>query len=822
MTLLSSSNTRTVVSPSAEFGAQPAFTRSTLAVAVVAALSPGMSAYAQGPDENLALEEVIVTATKRSLNLQDVPQSINAFSGEELHRMGVKNMNDYVKALPSVTINQTTPGRNQLVMRGISTGSNEYRNDSQVAVYLDELAMTTNSQQVSPRTIDMERLESLPGPQGTLFGSSSQTGTLRLITNKPNFDGFSAAVEGGYGTIEGGDESYDFNGFANFTLIDDVLAVRAVAYTSKDGGYVDNVLGSSLKGNYDNADEVDDDFNEFKTDGGRLSVLWNISDDWSVLFNAVGENTNADGSWETDPELGDYKITRFVDESRDDDWWTVGLTLNGDLGFADLTLSASHFDRDIAYEWDNMAYSHYKDRWYGGGLWTELYNAGDPAYYYAYNFGLYDGEYTRSTVVNDQQQDRDTIELRLASSGDSRLQWMIGGYYESVHDEWYYYTKLPALGSTRAWSTAQAYAYYYSNYYDNVQYPLDETDVGYSNTLDRTIDQTAVFGEASYDLTDELTVIAGTRWAKFDRDEFNKYQFPEGLSAIGGYATDGEYKSKGDDDDVTYKLSAQYQIDDDRMVYALFSQGFRLGGVNSQRAGDTGLVPYSYDPDFLDNYELGIKSQWFDNSLQVNASLFYMKWEDYQINQGNIGAWWVRGSVNAGDAETTGLELTTTWQASSNLKLSGRLFVADAEFSEDATLPNGDVLEDGMPMPGSPDAKGYASLEYTVPDILGGDLWFSYDISYSSESWASIDDIIDKEKEAEADEWWYSNFSMGFELPSNLTFTVRVDNVWDQQTYTYVSTYDNGSADLFGDSRFHNMRTLDQPRTAWLTVRKRF
>jgi iron complex outermembrane receptor protein len=216
MTIFSSQDNSAIDSQVAEPDAQPVFTRSTLAMAVVAALSPGMSAYAQGPDESLALEEVIVTATKRSLNLQDVPQSINTFTGDELQRMGVKNMNDYVKALPSVTINRTTPGRNQLVMRGISTGSNEYRTDSQVAVYLDELAMTTNSQQVSPRTIDMERLESLPGPQGTLFGSSSQTGTLRLITNKPNYDGFSAVVEGGYGTIEGGDDSYDFNGFANF------------------------------------------------------------------------------------------------------------------------------------------------------------------------------------------------------------------------------------------------------------------------------------------------------------------------------------------------------------------------------------------------------------------------------------------------------------------------------------------------------------------------------------------------------------------------------------------------------------------------------
>lgn len=797
------------------------FRRSTLTVAVLAALFPEMPALAQ--NDKLVLEEVLVTATKRTLNLQDVPQSITAFTTDDIEKMGIKNMSDYIRALPSVSVQATTPGRNQIVMRGISTGSDEYRVDSQVAVYLDEQPMTTNSQQIGVRTIDMERIENLPGPQGTLFGSSSQTGTLRLITNKPSFEALGGQIEGAYGVTEGGDDSYDINGFLNVPLIDDVLAMRVVAYNSNDGGYVDNVYGRSLKGNYDNADVVEEDFNEYETKGGRLSVLWNINENWSGLFNLVGEENNADGTWESDPYLGDYKISRFIDEYRDDEWYSAAFTLKGDIGgFAELTASVAHLDRDIAYEWDNMTYAHSKDRVYGGGLYYEQYYAGNPYYYNYANLGLYDAEYIPSTIVNDQHQERDSIEIRLASTSDSKLQWMIGGYYEKVDDDWFYYTKQPELTDTRAFSTAQAYAYYYSQYYDNVQYPLPDTDIGYSNTLDRTVEQLAFFGELSYDITEKLTLTGGARWAEFDRDENDIYQFPQGLAPAGGHDTGGEYGDSGKDDDIIYKFSAQYEIDDDRMVYFLFSQGFRLGGVNSQRAANTGAVPRTYDPDYLDNYEIGLKSQWFENRLQLNVSAFYMEWDDYQVDASGFGPWWVQGKDNGEGAETLGMEVSTTWQISERLSFTGSAFVADAEFSGDYTFPDGDMLEDGSSMPGSPDGKAWLGVDYTIPGVLGGDFWFHYDISYEAEKWNNIDNIIDNNKDGLADEWYWSNLQMGLDLENNLHFTFRVDNVWDQQTYGWVDTGGNGDADVFNDPRFHNTRSLDRPRTAWLTVRKGF
>ncbi len=796
------------------------FVMAPLAAAIINAT---LSSAAMGQEEHRVLEEIIVTATKRELNLQDVGQSIMAFSTADIEKMGIKSMNDCVRALPSVSLVSTTPGRNGLVMRGISSGSEEYYTDSQVALYLDEQPLTTNSQQVSVRAIDMERIEALPGPQGTLFGSSSQTGTLRMITNKPNHEGFSGQVEAGYGVISDGDNSYDLSGHLNIPLIDDVLSLRVVGYTSENGGYVDNVYGRSLTGNFDNADQVDEDFNTYGVNGGRIALLWTMNEDWSTLFSLVGEQTEADGSWETDPLLGDHKITRFTDESRDDDWYSAAITLSGDLGFATLSATATHFERDIAYEWDNNSYIAYKDAYWGGGIYRAEYAAGNPYYFYYNNYALYDSEYLPASIINDQEQERDTIEIRLASQGDSKLQWMVGAYYEDVYDEWYYASKQPGLMSTRAWDAAQAYAYYGSYYYDTVIYPLADTDFGYSNILERTVEQTAVFGEMSYDLSDDLTLTGGARWAEFKRDDYHKDQFPEGLAPSGSEATGGAHGSKSKVDDTIYKLAVHYNIDEDRMVYALYSQGFRLGGSNDPRAVATGEIPADYDSDTLDNFEIGIKSTWLDNRLQINAAVFLMEWADYQINVGEgVGPWWLRGTLNAETAESKGIEIDAKWQATDNLHFTASAFYAKPEFSDEFTAPNGDVYYDGMPMPGAPEEKAYLAINYDVPGVLGGDMWFSYDFSYQSETWNNTDDIVDGNLNGLTPSWTNSNFQMGLDLPAQLSLILRVDNVWDETDATYTYTTEGDYAALVGDPRYRNLRSLDQPRTVWFSVRKGF
>ena len=754
---------------------------------------------------SVALEEIIVTATKRELNLQDVGQSIMALSNEDIEKMGIKSMADYVKALPSVVLTAERPGQNDLVMRGITQDAYTWYVDASVALYLDEQPMTTSSQQVSVRAIDLERVEALPGPQGTLFGSTSQSGTLRMITNKPDTSGYYGQVETSYGTIKNGDSSFDVNGHVNIPLVDDVLSMRVVGYTSSDGGFVDNVYGSSFSGSYDNEAIVEDDFNTYDVTGGRVAFLWNISEDWSALLSHVTENSELLGSWDTDPSLGEYKITRFIKEMRDDDWQSSALTLKGDLGFADLSATVTTYDRDIVYEWDNHAYTQWKDAYYG--------------------YGLYDTGYTIALTFNDQYQERQAAEVRLVSKGDSKLQWMVGGYWEDVYDEWYYGTEHPDYMSTGAAYYANYWACYYANYYDFVSCPINTT-LSYTDTFKRSVEQTALFGEFSYDVTDQLTLGAGIRWSEFERETRNRDAFPEGLPpfAGGGIEANGSMYSLGKSDDTLYKFSATYTIDDDKMVYALFSQGYKIGGVNSPRAAATGQVGETFDADYMDNYEIGIKSNWRDNRLQVNAQYFLMEWTDMQIaHWGGVGPWWVGGTVNAGTGESSGLEVDIKYQITENLNISGSAIFTDAKFTEEYTSPSGSVYRDNMIMPNSPDRKGYLGITYEQPDVAGGDLWVYYGISYQSESWNRTYNIIQNDTNGISPAHDNSNLSIGLDnLGDGWNVSLYIDNVFDQATYSFVNTNANNYTDLFGTNSQRNVRSLAQPRTTWLVARKSF
>lgn len=842
-----------------------------LSAGVIAAIGSTGTAMAQEEnDAAVVLDEITVTGTKREMNLQDIPQSIDVLSGVELAKMGAKDIQDTLRAIPSVNLTALQPGQNSLTVRGISSGAYNYYTEAQAAVYMDEQPMTFSSQQVGVRNADIARIEMLPGPQGTLFGSSSQTGTLRYITNKPRMNAFGGQVEGRWGSTSGGEDSYDFSATLNIPLVDDKLAARLVGYSSRDGGYVDNVFGTSFSGNYDNADLVEDDFNEYDVDGGRLHVQWNMSEDWTALLTLSGEDTTGEGVWDSDAALGDYKVTRFEEEIRTDDWHSTSLTITGDLGFADLSFSAAVFDRDIVYEYDNMTYNQAKDRYYGGGLYYELYYAGDPNYVNYSNIGLYNTNYYRSIVFNDQTQGRDSFELRLVSKGDSRYQWVIGAYHEDITDEWFYGARIPDLANTTAWATAQAYAYYYGapNYYNNYDpsltnphqaYPIPDSGVGWSEEFDREVSQTAFFGEIGFDLTDNWNIHGGIRWAEFDRDIYTRLFFPGGLLPFGDRCGndiqyfcdpayfpdqningDGSFTEKGKDDDTIYKLGVRYNIDDDKMVYALFSQGFRVGGTNSPRAAGTGRVPQGYDQDLMNNYEIGLKSQWQNGRVTLNASAFFMDWEDYQDSVFGVGQWWVRGNANVGDAETTGIEIQFDWQVTDRLKFAANLFSADAKFSDtfcgnyvggidvgcdqlnaDGDIPDPVVVK-GMQLPNSPDMTAHASLEYTIPNVWGGDLWFFYDWAYSSEIWNNTGNVRDNDTRGLAPSWTYSSFSAGLQLSNQLDIEINVRNLFDQKGYSYVWTGESSDAELFGDPRYREIRAQDRPRTIWVTLRKGF
>lgn len=795
-----------------------------LATAVFGAIYPATSALAQSSEETEqdGIEQIIVTATKRESNLQQVPQSITAFSNADIEKMVFRNMEDYMKALPSASLVNSMPGRNSLSMRGITTGSEEYRTDSQVAVYLDEQPITSISQQPEVRMIDIARMESLPGPQGTLFGSSSQSGTLRIITNKPNHDGFSGQAEAMVATTDGGDESYDVSGHLNIPLVEDKLALRVVGFASHDGGYVDNVVGttiSGLPGAYgspgDNSAIAKDNQNEYDTSGGRIAVLWDISERWSADLSYIAQYSEADGTWESDPFLGDYKVTRFFEEYRDDDWWQTSMTIKGDLGFAELVSTTSYFDRYSSYEWDNMTYNQWQTSYYGA-----------PGF-----IALYDYEYEFGSTFNFQWQERTAQELRLTSLSDSKLQWMVGGFYDDVYDEWDYGSFLPNLTQTNGWTAAQDYACLYQAAGYDVPCPLPETTKIYVNDYTKTIKQTAVFGELSYHLTDAWTVTGGIRWFEFDRNDHQVYRTTGELPPTGSYGVgEGVFASAGKNSDTVLKFSTQYDLSDDRMVYFTYSEGFRLGGHNSPRAAATGSIPETYGPDLLQNYELGLKSEWLDNRVRLNVTLFQMEWSDIQINARVEGPYWLRGTFNGETGESQGVEFNGEWQVMENFTLQGSAYFAKSEYTKDTFDPRGNLyLEKGQEMPNSPQEKYWLAAEYTIPQFAGlnGDLWFRYDTSYQAETWDNLDAALDRDATGIIPSWRSSNVQVGMNFESGWDLSLMARNIWNDAGVNALIHSDYASAwfdSLPGgdEQRFRNERTLQKPRTISLNVRKRF
>jgi len=790
--------------------------RSVLAAAITAALyaAPHADAQqatapatAQSSKNDLTLEEIVVTATLRKTSVQDVPQSISVIGTEQIEKSGFKEMGDYLKALPSVTLTQLEPGRNNIVFRGVATDAEDFYSDAQAGVYLDDQPITTNATQVSPYLVDIDRVEALPGPQGTLFGSSAETGVLRIITNKPDFKGVSGQYSLTGGTTKDGAPSYELDGHLNLPLVDDRLSTRIVAFYADNGGWIDNVLGPDLAHGLTNASAAKKDFNEEKLSGGRLAALWKVSDRTDVLFNLTTQNDVAYGDWLSDPALGDAKITRFIEQSRHDNWWQSAVTVTADLGFAEFKSASAYFQRHMTYEWDNMAYEEYRSK-------TEPY--------YIYDTRLAsNGSFTTSTVFNDQWQYRFSQELRLTSKGTSRLQWIGGLFFERVHDHWFYGTNNPQFPNTVGYQWA-------CNPADpQPQCPPTPTTIIYAQWFDRLVTQTAAFGEVSYKLTDPWTVTAGGRWFKYKRDVNQNYQLPLGVDVN----TPGDNARAGNDSATLFKLGTQYKYNKDGMIYALFSQGYRLGGTNSERAARTGLVPLKYGPDKLFNYEVGLKSQWFDRRLTLNVSMFLMNWKDIQLESNHAGGapWYVRGTVNGGTAQSKGIELSIAARASQHFSFDGSLTAANPKltqavvFNDAADPADRTIIPAGTMMVGAPKFKATAGVDYKFGwKPLGGDLSARFEYSHQSYMYQSLSLSAAHGSEGRVEPWDFGKFILDLTLPSSTDISLRVDNLWNSQGSNYISLGEGDYADEFGDPRFHNEQARFRPQSISLTVRKNF
>ena len=407
----------------------------TVAAAVTAALAGYSTAEAQ-------LEEIIVTAAKKTQNLQDIAGSVQAISESDIKRNQAVTMQDYAKLIPTMSYINYLPGTGKVYFRGIADDNATFISEESVSMYIDEQPVTQSGMMVDVRLVDINRIEALSGPQGSLYGSSAQSGTIRIITNKPDPSGFEASVDvtmRASAASPRNEDSYDISAMVNVPVTEN-FAIRVVGFTAEDGGFVDNIEGVSARfGLNKNSDwdpsVVHEDINSFKTEGGRIFGRWNI-DGGYIQAGISAQNNHADGYSYFDPTIGDLQKIAFFEEPRTDDWTQLSLTIEKDLGWATLLSATSYFDRDVTYTNDRSVYTNYF------GTFCYYYN-GYPAGWSKYCFQPVGTAYWYNDTIGWQDlfqwNSTKTQEFRLSNQTD-QMDWVFGLFYQEREEGWDFHT----------------------------------------------------------------------------------------------------------------------------------------------------------------------------------------------------------------------------------------------------------------------------------------------------------------------------------------------------------------------------------------------
>ena len=831
------------------------FQRSPLVAALGVALLPIVATPVHAQ-----LEEVIVTATKRSESLQDVPISVSALSGESMRSQGIMTFDEYVNFLPNVVDAGIGPGQREIYIRGSATEQSSVTVSSAqgsapgVALYLDEVPVSFGARNLDVYAADMERVEVLSGPQGTLFGASSQSGNVRMITNKPVMGEMQGRIDVGMASTSGGADSNSIEGMINIPLSDNI-AVRAVGYSNKQGGWIDNTssvftpsgdvidrnsLGfgpyfrnfpNTVIRSTSNEDQVKDDWNEATYTGYRLGLKWDISEDWSALVQHSSQQLDVEGSFLIDPSLGDDKSAKFAPENNMDDFDLTTLTLEGRIAGLDVVYAGGYLDREI----DSLIdYTHYNN---GGAYIT----------YYLCSGNIYAAESStnQNTCFDPTKNYRDTTtnertthELRISTDQDRRWRIMAGVYVSEVETK--------TIGEFQYFSAGDAFSDFQVNYYGagaqspyqlanytipgvagtNQVGPTSPATVFY-NDYTRTEDEVAFFGQLAFDLTDNLTAAVSVRKYDFETqlqgasnfsfgcryggngaggagDGFcNSHRFSNsptdrflalgaynagtmtdseflgllnypGAAATYGGSAKGMFRGGGNNastlaaiqdgrldissintagvtevDDTIVRASLDWRINDDIMIYAVYSEGYRPPAqnrnagqfANNQTAGsnyDGYVVPAVAKTDELENFEIGIKSELLDNRLRLNATFYQTEITDLQVarfDPSNVA--FLVFLENVGDAETRGLDVDFMWAATGQLTISGAASILDTELTRINRQLQGVSVPVGSELPLAPSFSGNIRARYDF-DIAEGNAWLNASLVYRGESVSGI------------------------------------------------------------------------------------
>ena len=700
-------------------------------------------------DDGLQVEELIVTAQKRPENLQDVPISITTLTEQALNDLNIKDFADYVMQLPSVSAIQRRPGMGQIFIRGISDSgnSNQSLQGPAAAIYLDESPVTMVGDNLDIHIYDIERIEALSGPQGTLYGAASQAGNLRIITKKPT-DEFDSGFNLSFDSTSGGGLSNMVESFINIPLSENA-AIRIVGYNDRDAGYIDSVsdsitfpLSGITKGN---DDYVENDFNDSVKSGYRAALRINLDDNWVLDGSIMGQNLESDGVWDHDPDrLGAYKVGRFFEDSQEDDWTRFSATITGDLGFADLTFTTSSLDRDFEVLSD---YSHYSIGGYVEGYYTCYTPDTNPCVDPSVQF------------ENDTSQTFDTHEIRLSSNSDNRLSWILGAFYTENETKYNSQWHVPTIPSDRKVPTSE------DLYYQTDQVRKDSED--------------AIFGELYYQLNDKTNITIGHR--RFDNEtKLNGFVgtvvWPSNL--IGSSTRPDNVNSLFKGKDSISKLNIAYDVSDDTMIYLTKSEGYRPGGANrAEQLGST------YDADFLKNTEFGFKSIFSNGKARLNGALYQMNWDDIQLG-------WFEPSIsllglvdNIGKAESSGYELDLRYLLTANLSFNIAASKNDAKLKADYVLRGSVRAINGQDLPLTPDLKYNFNVNYE--SNKGNIMQFNY--VYVDSMWNSLF-YDNREKQ---DSYAIANFFYIKPINDNSSIQIYIDNIFDEKAELYINYGDD-------------------------------
>jgi len=701
-----------------------AATMFTPAYAEAPAAAPAADAQ---PDANASLGEIVVTATRKQESLQKVPISVQALGMDKLEQHQVSNFTDYVGLLPSVSFDTLGPGRSNLFFRGISVNAGGLPT---AATYLDDIPITSIGSMPEVHVYDIERVEALSGPQGTLFGASSLAGTLRIITQKPKLDKFEAGIDTQVDKFGDGAAGAEVQGYVNLALTHHI-ALRVMGFYDYEGGYINNTPGSYLftfgqynpysptynNGTFDpavsyyrtNASVVQNNYNPVVQFGGRATLLAQISDDWSIMPSITYQHLQSRGGFGYDPRLSGFQVHDYTPTSDHDEWYQASLTVQGQVAGLDVTGVLGYFHRDVHVLQD---YSYYA---------IDYDKNGGSYYYFRDPQGNILDPMQYATI--DTASHKVTEEVRVATPRTSLLQ-LTAGVFNQYQKNTVESNYIQPGSSTGFLGTDY-------NQATGIFTPVDPAPVVrgnalYAGDIDQTYKDFGIYAEATYPILDTLKLTGGIRYFSTSNNSYGfngtiysaNCTFPlvGHLSCIN---VNEPYSQTGE----THKASLAWQVEPDKMLYATYSTGFRPGGGNAL----TGSQPYKADT--LDNYEVGAKLR-FGPNIRINTALYYENWKGVQYSVIVANTYGSTATINAGNAHVYGIEGDFDWKIGM-LTLSGSGAYNDAKLATnfcDLVSPSDLVpatscsvaagnlaAASGTRLPRQPKLKGQITARYNIP-----------------------------------------------------------------------------------------------------------